>query len=228
MELDQTFWTGLAAVASAVIVFCGSVWLVLSIVLGNKLAYFVTATITLAFVFIMSLVWSFAQPATPLGPVGDLPEFLTEAVGEPGEVDFGAASSYPESPWRQVSEEDQAETARAAEAETAALDAIELAIQDEEVTTFETVEDAAVVADSTRFLEQDGTEYAATLVGPVDEEVDVSDPEGAVLVVSRYEPGSPLGVARTIMLGTFALLALHLFFLSRSERKARALAEQTA
>jgi hypothetical protein len=228
MELDQTFWTGLAAVASAVIVFCGSVWLVLAIVLGNKLAYFVTASITLSFVLIMALVWSFAQPATPLGPVGDLPEFLTEAIGDPGEVDFGAASSYPEDPWRQVNQEDQAETARAAEAETAALDAIEQAIQDEEVTAFETVEDAAVVADSTRFLEQDGTEYAATLVGPVDEEVDVSDPEGAVLVVARYDPGSPLGVARTIMLGTFVLLALHLFGLSRSERKARALAEQTA
>lgn len=228
MELDQTFWTGLAAVASAVIVFCGSVWLVLAIVLGSKLAYFVTASITLAFVFIMTLVWSFAQPATPLGPVGDLPEFLTEAVGAPGEVDFGAAASYPNEPWQQVNQEDQAETARAAEAETSALDAIEEAIQNEEVTTFETVEDASVVSDSTRFLEQDGTEYAATLVGPVDEEVDVSNPEGAVLVVSRYDPGSPLGVARTILVGTFVLLAVHLFFLSRSERKARTLAGQTA
>jgi hypothetical protein len=228
MELDQTFWTGAAAVASALIVFCGGVWLVLGIVLGNKLAYFVTASITLAFVLIMAVVWSFAQPATPLGPVGQLPEFLTEAVGEPGEVDFSAADSYPDEPWRAPDQEDDAETARAAEAETAALDAIEQAIQDQEITTFETVEDAAVVADSTRFLEQDGTEYSATLVGPLDEEVDINDPEGAVLVISQYDPGNPLGLARTIGLGTFVALVAHLVLLSRSERKARQLAEQTA
>jgi hypothetical protein len=228
MELDQTFWTGLGAVASAVIVFCGSVWLVLAIVVGNKLAYFVTASITLAFVLIMTIVWSFAQPATPLGPVGELPEFLTEAVGEPGEVDFGAAGSYPDEPWQAVDENDDAETARAAEAETAALDAIEQAIQDQEITTFESVDEAAVVADSTRFLEQDGTEYSATLVGPLDEEVDISNPEGAVLVVSQYDPGNPLGLARTIGLGTLVALVVHLFLLNRSERKARTLSEQTA
>jgi hypothetical protein len=228
MELDQTFWTGLAATASALIVFCGSVWLVLAIVVGNKLAYFVTASVTLAFVLIMTIVWSFAQPATPLGPVGELPEFLTEAVGEPGEVDFGAADSYPESPWQPVDQEDEAATARAAEAETAAMDALEVAIQDQEITTFESVEDAAVVADSTRFLEQDGTEYSATLVGPLDEEVDINNPEEAVLVISQYDPGNPLGLARTIGLGTLIALVVHLFLLSRSERRARRLAEQTA
>ena len=228
MELDQTFWTGAAAVVSAIIVFCGSVWLVLAIVVGNKLAYFVTASITLAFVLIMTIVWSFAQPATPLGPVGKLPEFLTEAVGEPGEVDFPAADSYPDEPWRQVDPNDDAEAARAAEAETAALDAIEQAILDQEITTFETADDAAAVADSTRFLTQDGTEYSATLVGPVDEEVDISNPEGAVLVVSQYDPGNPLGLARQIGLGTLVALVAHLVLLSRSERKARRLAEQTA
>ena len=228
MELDQTFWTGAAAVASAIIVFCGGVWLVLAIVLGNKLAYFVTASITLAFVLIMTIVWSFAQPATPLGPVGQLPEFLTEAVGEPGEVDFGAADAYPNEPWRAVDEEDDAETARAAEAETAALDAVELAIEDQEITTFESIDDAAVVSDSTRFLEQDGTEYSATLVGPTDEEIDINNPEGAVLVISQYDPGNPLGLARTIGLGTLVALVAHLVLLSRSERKARQLAEQTA
>jgi hypothetical protein len=224
MELDQTFWTGFAAVVSAIIVFCGSVWLVLGIVLGNKLAYFVTASITLAFLFIMTLVWSFTQ----LGPVGELPEFRPQAVASPDEVDFGAASSYPEGPWTETDPDDQAQVTKAAEAETAALDAVAQAIEAGDVTEFETIDQAAVVSESTRFVTQDDTEYAATLVGPTDEEIEPSNPEGAVMVVSRYDPGNPLGLARTISLGTFVVLVVHLFFLSRSERKARALAEQTA
>jgi hypothetical protein len=75
--MDLLFIEGVAAVASAVIVFCGSVFLLLAMVVGGRLAYFVTATITLAFLLMMGVVWSI----NPLGPVGSLPEWRPFQIG---------------------------------------------------------------------------------------------------------------------------------------------------
>ena len=53
--MDVIFTVGVGAVLSGIIVFVGSVWLLLSMVLGPRLAYFVAASITLAFLLIMSV-----------------------------------------------------------------------------------------------------------------------------------------------------------------------------
>jgi hypothetical protein len=231
--MDETFLTGVGAVVSAIIVFCGSVWMILTIIMGARLAYFVTASVTLAFVAIMGIVWSF----TPLGPVGQLPEYESEALGEGGDVDFGQAGAYPEEPWRPPNADDEAEVTKAAEAEGAAMEAVEQGIEDGNVEVFDAIDEAQVVSESTRMLEQDGTEYAAVLIGPVQTgagqettEPAELDPtaEDTVMVVLQYDPGNPLGLARLITLGTIAVLAVHLFGLSRAERAARRLRERTA
>jgi len=233
--MDEIFLTGAGVVISSVIVFCGSVWLVLAIVLGARLAYFVTASVTLAFVLIMGVVWSFAQPATPLGPVGTLPEFNEVAIGEGGEVDFQEASAYPSEPWRVPDENDEAETTKASEAENAAIDILEAAITEGKVETFASADEAQVSPDSVRLLEREDGEYAAVLLEPVPEgpiaaptEPATPDPEaeGVVLTVMKYDPGNPLGLARAVTLGTLILLVLHLFGLSRAEKRARELREQ--
>ena len=54
--MDLTFVEGVAAVVSGVIVFCGSVWLLLSMVMGPRLAYFISASLTLGFLLIMGVV----------------------------------------------------------------------------------------------------------------------------------------------------------------------------
>lgn len=230
--MDSTFLTGMGAVVSAVIVFCGSVWLVLSMVTGARLAYFVTASITLAFVLIMGVVWSF----TPLGPVGQLPEFDEVDIGAEGQVEFGQAGAYPGEPWQVPDEEDQEQTTKASEAESSATDILETAITEGEIEVFESADAAQVQADSTRLLEQDGEEYAAVLLEPVPEAgggTEPADPnpdpqaEGTVLVVMQYDPGNPQGLARLITFGTLVLFVLHLFGLSRAEAKARQLREQT-
>jgi len=234
--VDTTFLEGAGAVISAIIVFCGGVWMVLAIVLGARLSYFVTASITLAFVLIMGLVWSFAQQATPLGPVGQLPEFKEVGIGEGGEVDFPQAGAYPNDPWHVPDEDDEAQTAKASEAESAATDVLEAAITEGKVEVFDSVDEAQVAPESVRLLEQDGAEYAAVLLQPAaaegaaEAEPEEPDPtaEGTVLVVMRYDPGNPLGLARSITLGIFIVLVLHLFGLSRAEKRARQLREQTA
>jgi hypothetical protein len=230
--VDTTFITGVGAVVAAVIVFCGGIWLLLVFVMGARLAYFVTASVTLAFLLIMAIVWSFTQ----LGPVGQLPEYDPVAIGEEGDVDFSAAGAYPNEPWLVPNEEEQEEQTKASEAESAATDALEAAITEGRIDVIESVDQAQIVPDSTRLLTQDDREYAAVMLEPLQAEggetaePEEPDPtaEGTVLVVMSYDPGNPLGMARMIAVGTFIVLALHLFGLSRAEGKARRLAERTA
>jgi hypothetical protein len=221
--MDEIFVTGLGATISAVVVFCGSVWLVLTVVLGARLAYFVTASVTLAFVLMMSVIWSFVQ----LGPVGDLPSFASEAVGEGGDVDFDAAGSFPDEPWRVPDEDVATETTQKAEAESAATNAVADAITEGDVTAIGTPDAATAISDSTRLLEQDDVTYAAVIVREQTTDGDEQEPEidpeaeGNVLVILQYDPGNPLGQARSITIGVFIVLVAHLFGLSRSERKVR-------
>jgi hypothetical protein len=233
--MDEIFVTGMGAVVSSVIVFCGSVWLLLTLVMGARLAYFVTASVTLGFLLMMGIVWSTSQ----LGPVGKLPTFNPVSIAEGGDVDFGAADSYPdEGDWFVPPEEDTDAQAQISELESSALDFLGTAIQEQEIETFTSPDQAQVVAESGRLIQQGDQTYGAVLLGPVpgegeeapepgDTEIDPSAPD-TVMAVMIYDPGNPYGLARWITLGTFLLFVVHLFGLSRAEKKARQLAERTA
>ncbi len=225
--MDMLFIEGVAATVAAFIVFNGSAWLLLAVIMGPRLAYFVTASVTLGFIFIMTLVWSYG---TPLGPVGQLPEWngidLKETAAE---LKFGPATEYPEGDWETPSAEDQAQMTKAAELESAAIDFLVDRIQEQQGGEFLAEADASVVADSTRLLTQGDKEYGAlTLEASTSaiEKAEEADPDQAVtpedataVVVMEYDPGNPLGKARIIAGGTFLVFALHLFGLSRAERK---------
>jgi hypothetical protein len=215
--VDLLFIEGIAAVASAVIVFCGSVFLLLAMVVGGRLAYFVTATISLSVLLIMGVVWSI----NPLGPVGTLPEWRPFQIGaDPAELNFGPAADYPERPWLSVDTEDVAQAALASELEGAATEYLDEAITDGTIDVFETAADGIVDSDQTRLLQEDGTQYGAVTIVPVDEDEDAS-----AVAILEYDPGNALGPPRMITAGTFVLFALHLFGLSRSERRARRLTD---
>jgi hypothetical protein len=49
-----------------------------------------------------------------------------------------------------------------------------------------------------------------------------------LLVTMSYDPGNPFQMARFVTVGSIALLALHLFLLSRAEKSARERAEAMA
>jgi hypothetical protein len=212
IEINQTFVAGSAAFISSIIVFCGSVFLLLALIVGARLAYMLSASITLAFVLMLALVWSFG---TPLGPVGDQPIWNPIGIGtETSSLGFGPSSEYPEGSWEVPPEGDAA----AAELETNATDYLAVAIEDGEVTDYEDEGDVGVVAETTRLLEQGGTLYGMiTLEG-----LEGTDGEGGpqIFVVMDYDPGNPNWPARKIALGSFVLLAGHLVFLSRIEKNA--------
>ncbi|MEA2499709.1 MAG: hypothetical protein QOH26_2114, partial [Actinomycetota bacterium] len=115
----MTFVIGLAAVLSGVIIFCGSVWMLLTLLIGGRLAYYITASITLAFICIMGVVWSFGTQ--PLGPVSEQPSWNPVGLSpNAAGVNFGPASNYPGAPWYPAPEDDDAKKAQAAELESAA------------------------------------------------------------------------------------------------------------
>lgn len=228
--MDLLFIEGLAAVAAAVIVFIGSIWLLMSLIMGARLAYFVTASVALGFIFIMTLVWSYG---TPLGPVGVMPEWHGIDIAETAsEVEgFGPAAEYPEGSWEAPAEDDPAALTKAAELDSAAVDYLAEKIEEGEGGDFVAEADATVVADTQRLLTQGDTEYGAVTLEAApaaiekyqeadDDQLDTITPEDATaVVVMEYDPGNPLGKARTIAAGTFLVFALHLFGLSRAERK---------
>ena len=223
--MDTTFLTGSAAFLSAVIVFCGSVFLLLAFVLGARLAYWVTASVTLAFVFIMGAVWSYG---TPLGPVGQLPAWEPVDLGtSAAQLDFGPAADYPEGDWHPADTENDAEVAQQSELESASSDFLEDEIDAGEVDSFARIDDAIIAEDSARLLMSGGDQYGAITYEeieiPADDE-ETPQPEGTgepVIVVMSYDPGNPSGPARMITAGTFLVLVGHLVGLSRAEKRAR-------
>jgi hypothetical protein len=219
-ESTVIFIEGVAAVGSAVIVFAGSVWLLLMLVTGARLAYFITATVTLGVLLIMGAVWSITEP--PLGPAGEPASWSSVAVADtPQEADFGPAAEYPDGPWQTVNRDDSKESAKASELESEAGDALEEAISKDQVTTFDTASDALANADETKFLEQDGTLYGGVTFE------DTEKTKSAVVFAS-YDPGNPLSTARQITGGVFLLFVLHLILLSRIEKKAKSTVAEPA
>lgn len=219
--MDSVAITGWGAFIASVVIFCGSVWLLLAMVLGGRLAYFISASITLAFMLIMGVVWSI----NTLGPLGELPSWGQTAIGA-NVQEFG----YPEGDWFAPNLDDEEQAGLATEFEGDALDYLGTAIEEgEEGITFEEPEDAVADSEATRLIEQDGTTYGATQLVPnqaledaakQDPSLELPDP---VTVVMEYDPGNPLGLARQITLGTLILLVMHLFFLGRAERKVKQL-----
>ena len=230
--MDAVFVEGLAATIASTLVFCGSVFLLLMFVMGARLAYLVTASVTLAFLFIMGLIWSFTNESAPLGPVGILPEWEPISVAEEGQPLEGpqAAEFLADGgDWEKVDEEDTAQTSQAAELGSAGLDAIADGVQ--EGTFPGETENNTADTDSIRFLEQDGELYGGVVLEPPATETEEAEgsataeeeaaPPPTVVGIFRYDPGNPLGKARFILLITTVLLVIHLVLLSMSEKRAR-------
>lgn len=210
--MDTTFITGSAAFVASIIVFVGSVFLLLALIMGAKLAYMLTATITLSFTLMMGLVWSYGDP---LGPVGQLPEWNEVGIdSDPAAIEFGPAAEYPEGDWEVPEEGDAA----AADLETSVGDFLAAAIDDEEVSGYADAAEAQIDQESIRLIESGGDLYGAATLAPL--EGTVSEDAEPVVAVMEYDPGNPSGPARMITAGTFILFVGHMIGLSRMEKRA--------
>ena len=224
--MDTDFFVGNAAFISSILIFCGSVWLLLAVIMGARLAYLVSASVTLAFVLIMAGVWSYGDP---LGPVGELPEWdPVDIAAEASELSFGPAGQYPGDPWHEPEEDDDLQGTQASELETAAADYLDEAITEGKVDQYRSSSDVLVTGESARLMEQGETTYGLLQLEAAPSE---QGDEGAaapqeelgppLFVVMEWDPGNPSRPARQLALGTLILFVGHLFLLSRAETRAR-------
>jgi hypothetical protein len=239
--MDTAFVTGMGAFVSAILVFVGSIFLLMSLVLGARLAYFVTASIALGFILIMAVVWSI----NPLGPLGQLPKWDEVDVGlQATSLKFDEASQYPDGKWFVAHDDNAAELTQASELENDGTTSVTAQLGKGDLSEFPKDAQLAVTEDSSRLLTQGSTTYGIVMIDilppaaqpdlgiPTKKQLKAAkkaasgaeeiQPLGQAAVVMKYDPGNPLGKARRIAVGAGILFLLHLIGLSFSERRVRA------
>ncbi|MDQ4148435.1 MAG: hypothetical protein M3164_00320 [Actinomycetota bacterium] len=94
--MDPTFIKGLLAFVVMMIVFVGSVWLLLSMILGARLGYFVMASCFFGVMILISAIW-FVTTLGPKGPDGFLGSLGEETGWQP--IAVGPQLGTTRSPW---------------------------------------------------------------------------------------------------------------------------------
>jgi hypothetical protein len=106
LGVGDFFWKGIAITVAAVVLFIGSVYVLLTAVFGLRMAYLVLAVSFFGWMILWSAIWVFGPPALGtlkyLGPRGTEAHWEVFAAGTgPIEVrDIPEITSYPGSPWR--------------------------------------------------------------------------------------------------------------------------------
>ena len=213
----STLWEGLGVVLSGLVLFAGSMWLLLSAIFGVRMGYLVTATGIFAFMILLSAIWTFGAPGTlaHLGPKGQLPHWVGIAEGaDLRSADFPVIEQYPGGPWQSAG--DNEALAQEVEEVTTSFQGF-LA---EEATA--EIDDPGVEIDPTvfevrdvRFTTANDTQIAAarafaTTGGP------------DVLVLGFKDLGNEPLPSWLFLGGSILGFALHLPFLDRAERRRKA------
>jgi hypothetical protein len=104
LALAPTFAKGVTVIVAAMVLFVGSVYLLLSAVFGLRMGYLVLAVSFFGWMIIFSLIWVFGAPgSTPKnqGPRGTEPHWQVFAAGT-GTVSsskYDITTAYPNKPW---------------------------------------------------------------------------------------------------------------------------------
>jgi hypothetical protein len=214
LAVDRTLIEGFAALIAGLVLFVGSVYLLLTAVFGPRMAYLVTATGFFAFWLILAALWVFGAPGTPrfLGPKGDLPSWQAVAAGtDLRSPTFPVISQYPGGRWEEAGQD-----------QTAEVEPVTLSVQEflaEEASAelrSEAIEGEISPEDFTvtdiRFTSVGETELAAATASATTGGREVT------VVTVRDEGSEP--VPSFIALGVGILgFAIHVPFLDRAERR---------
>jgi hypothetical protein len=216
LALTRTNIEGALAVIMSVILFCGSVYLLLSAIFGLRMAYLIAATGLFAFMIILSAIWAFGAPGTPkyLGPKGKLPSWVALAEGPTlRSSSLPVVEKYPQSPWRPIGRGDSL----ASEVEPATLTFQDFLAEEANAELRRAGQQGEVtpsdftIADL-RFTEVDGRVLAAargfgTTGGP------------EVTVVGFKHEGDEATPSYAFLVASIIGFAAHLPFLDRAEKK---------
>ena len=221
--MEANFVEGVAVTVSGVILFIGSVYLLLSAVFGLRMAYLVIAVSFFGWMIILSALWAFGAPGTPpnLGPRGTEPHWAVFAAGTTGALrsTYPQTLQWPGGPWRPPDQSTRAsvDTVRGAMQEYLHERAHEqLAEQGEEVGEGQLSEAQFAVEDVRFTRAEDGTQIAGgqgfyQLGGP------------QVTMFAYYDKGNVPIYSWTFLAASILGFAIHLPFLDRAERKRKAI-----
>jgi hypothetical protein len=210
---------GIAVTLMGFIVFIGSVYLILTAVLGRWLGYLVLMVSFSGWMILLSALWLFGffsqGPDTPvnLGPRGAEPTWIPLLAATDRTSDrYVTFRQYPEEPWKEPTESQTAEVQSVSGivSEFLADEAnAELDIEHTDPTAVTGVEFAV---DDVRFAEDGGVRLAVAQAHFLD--------GGPVWTVSLYhDEGSVPRYSYMFLAGSVILFAIHLPLLDIAERK---------
>jgi hypothetical protein len=103
VALSPFFGKGVAVIVCALILFVGSIYVLLAAVFGLRMGYLVLAVSFFAWMIIMSALWTFGAPGTPknLGPRGYEPHWrvFAASIGATTPSKYPQTTRYPGRPW---------------------------------------------------------------------------------------------------------------------------------
>jgi hypothetical protein len=206
MDLEGTL-----VVVSAMVLFFGSVWVLLAAVFGVRMGYLVAATGFFSFFLLLALLWTIGAPGTNrfLGPKGDLPAWKAVAAGDDlVSSTYPVVDRYPGGPWKPADNAASTEIEGAFQeflAEEAAAELKQAQVEGEVTAEqFEVTEVRVATVGETRLA-------AATAF---------STTGGRQIEVAGYhDPGSE-GLPSFVSLAVAVVgLVIHIPFLDRAERR---------
>jgi len=219
-----TLAKGAGVVAMGVILFVGSVYLILGAVIGRWMAYLVVAVAFSGWVMVLASLWTFGffsqGPDTPvnLGPRGSEPAWvpLEISTGETSDA-YRAFERYPDGPWKTAEAGDYPASSQAVSGVVTAL----LAERANEELELPETSAAAVTAidfaiDRISFAPAEDGKTSLSVVQAHFVE------GGPLLTVSLYhDSGSVPRYSYMFLAGSVVVFLIHLPLLDIAERKRR-------
>ena len=219
---------GIIAVLLGLLLLPGSVIVLLSANFGARKGYLIGASSFFGFLFMLALIWTFGVPGTvPLtGPVGPQPTFKQFGADSPEASRFDKVRQFnggEGNGWTAIPSptQDKKLNEELTAAQQAALNSF---IDDYNKGVKDSAKEVDVINLSAKsfYVEQGGTEVAATVISPAD------PPKGSGLQRPTFSPrtqfswrdaGFPNLYNYIFMAGALLLCALHMLLLGRAERR---------
>lgn len=219
-----TLWKGAGVAIMGIILFIGSVYLLLSAILGRTMGYLVLMVSLTGWLAIQSSLWLFGfwsqgiETPTNLGPRGSEPAWIAlEASPNSTSDRYEVFSTYPDQPWAPPGSADTADIQSVGGAVTSFL-----AEQTNEELGLAETDPTAILG--TQFA-IDSIDFATAEDGKTKVAVVQSHFTGGgpLWTVSLYyDSGSVPRYSYMFLLGAIILFLIHLPFLDRAEKKRKA------
>ena len=217
-------FVGWLTVGMAVVLFVGSVYVLLAAVFGPRMGYLVLATALFGWMMILSALWAFGfwsqgtDTPTNLGPRGTEPHWAAFGAGvEVASDQYQVVKQYPGDPWTPPKNADDDRIASVGTVTTAVQDfmADEANKQLEAEGSEDRVEPTDFTVTDIEFTSIDGTSLAGSRA--------FFNSGGPRVTVFTYHDSGNIPIYSFLFLGASIILFLvHLPFLDRAERKRKA------